>query len=292
MYAHRLTGSCRSSRARVQFVSTERDGSTRNSLNVQAAQNEIRANAGENIFFCIHRIVPGCNLTGSGNDCGVPHSMLSRSEQELASPFELYWEDDIQGNSTRYFQKGRRMGTQEDIRSSFTVRDDCVQLYPTFPLPPSLILPTFRGVWIRTEFDSNVGPLSSEQQAEVAQLLYDALNVSSGAVIPTNLDVSSGEAFCLDAFLLLEEFYLEFPSDQVSEDKLGDLEVMVMRGGYLDEALGTEVLELEVAGRRPRNKNDDNDGPPKPKKKKSNRQSKSSKSSKSRKRKTGSGCHY
>ena len=53
MYAHRLTGSYYSARARVQFVTTERDGSTRNSLIVQAAQNEIRANAENISFVCI-----------------------------------------------------------------------------------------------------------------------------------------------------------------------------------------------------------------------------------------------
>ena len=110
-YARQLTGSSRSAQAPVQFVTVERDGSTRNSLILQAAQNHIRASNNENdISFCIHRIVPNCELEDTGNQCGVPHSMLSRPESELVPPFELYWEDAIQGNSTRYFQKGTRMG--------------------------------------------------------------------------------------------------------------------------------------------------------------------------------------
>lgn len=254
MFAHRLTGSYRSARARVQFVTTERDAGTRNSLNVQAAQNEIRSSK-EQVSICMHRIVPLCNLTGSGNECGVPHSMLSRAEQELASPGELYWEPAIQGNSTRYFKNRVRMGTRADTFDAFTVREDCVQLHPVVTQDPSLILPPFRGLWIRIDFDEASGPLDAEQQASVAQSLYEALDLQSGAVIPTNLEVVSGESFCLDG--LVQDFYLEFPSDQVSEHDLEELEEQVMRDGILNNTLGSEVLELEVAGRRPLQQGDE-----------------------------------
>jgi hypothetical protein len=143
-YARQLTGSSRSAQAPVQFVTVERDSSTRNSLILQAARNQIRVSDNENdISFCFHRIVPNCELEGTGNECGVPHSMLSRPESELVPPFELYWEEDIQGNSTHYFQKGTPMGVNTDIFSPFTVRDDCVQIDPTTEQDPSLFYQYF-----------------------------------------------------------------------------------------------------------------------------------------------------
>lgn len=282
-HAHRLTGSYRSARARTQFVTTERDGSTRNSLIVQAAQGEIRAKQ-EHVSFCIHRLVPGCDLEGSGNECGVPHAFLSRSEHETAAPGELYWEDDIQGNSTRYFRRGKRMGIDSDTFDPFTVRDDCVQLDPRIHQDPSLVLPAFRGLWIRIAFDPMVGPLSFTQQTEVAGWLFVALNLQSGAVVPTNLDVVSGGTYCLDSSLV-QDFYLEFPSDQVSERDLYMLETLVMEDDYLDGALGTTlVLELEIAGRRPRRHGDQLGRP-------SETRSSKSKGSKSH-AKSFLSCHY
>lgn len=248
MYAHRLTGSYRSARARTQFVSTARDGSTRNSLNVQVALNLLRTKT-RRVSFCMHRTVPGCNQTGTGNECGVPHSMLSRSEQELAPPFELYWEDAIQGNTTRYFNERTRMGIQDDTFSNFTVREDCVQLYPRTVQAPSLVVPLFRGIWIRTEFDENVGTVDAVKQFIVARLFYVALGLQKGKVIPTDLTVVSGDAFCFDG--MVQEFYLEFPSDQVSEEILDSFEAEITRVDYLAEVLDVKVLEVEVAGRRP-----------------------------------------
>lgn len=251
MYAQQATGLHRSSHARrIQVVSTERDGNARLSFQVQAAQNEIRHGSEQSVSFCTFRIVPGCNLLKSNNTCGVPHSMLSRSEQELAPPFELYWEKGVQGNATRFLETGTRMGTKDDTFSPFTSRDDCVQLSPTITQPLDLVLPPYRGIWIRTTHDDAIGVFSKKQQDQVANLLMDALSVDKGAVVPVAVDIVSGEVLGFDG--AVAEFYLEFPSDQVSESDLVRLEEMILRQEFLDKALGTEVKEVEIAGRLPR----------------------------------------
>jgi hypothetical protein len=258
-YARQLTGTSRSAQAPVQFVTVERDSSTRNSLILQAARNQIRVSDNENdISLCFHRIVPNCELEGTGNECGVPHSMLSRPESEVVPPFELYWEEDIQGNSTHYFQKGIPMGVNTDIFSPFTVRDDCVQIDPTTEQDPSLFLPVFRGIWIRTELetdpslelDSTPGNLNDSDRDSAAQLISAALNLPPGYVILVSSNVvSAGNDLGDDG--PFQELYFEFPAELVSEQDLKNLEELVANDGYLDNALGTTVLELEVAGRHP-----------------------------------------
>jgi hypothetical protein len=258
-YARQLTGSSRSAQAPVQFVTVERDSSTRNSLILQAARNQIRVSDNENdISFCFHRIVPNCELEGTGNECGVPHSMLSRPESELVPPFELYWEEDIQGNSTHYFQKGTPMGVNTDIFSPFTVRDDCVQIDPTTEQDPSLFLPVFRGIWLRTELetdpsleiDSTAGSLNDSERDTAAQIISFALNLPPGYVILVSSNVVSADDD-LGYEGPIQELYFEFPAELVSEKDLKNLEELVANDGYLDNALGTTVLELEVAGRHP-----------------------------------------
>ena len=71
-----------------------------------------------------------------------------------------------------------------------------------------------------------------------------------GAVLPTDLEIISGQRICLNDGSI-QNFYLEFPSDQVTERDLDYLEELVMKDGYLNDALGTMVLELEISGRRP-----------------------------------------
>ena len=258
-YARQLTGSSCSAQAPVQFVTVERDSSTRNSLILQAARNQIRVSDNENdVSFCFHRIVPNCELEGTGNECGVPHSMLSRPESEVVPPFELYWEDDIQGNSTLYFQKGTAMGVNTDISSPFTVRDDCVQIDPTTEQDPNLFLPVFRGIWLRTELetdpslelDSTAGNLNDSERDSAAQLISAALNLPPGYVVLVSSNVVSADNDLSDDDPI-QELYFEFPAELVSEQDLKNLEELVANDGYLDNVLGTMALELEVAGRHP-----------------------------------------
>lgn len=139
------------------------------------------------------------------------------------------------------------MGVNADIRSSFTVREDCVQMNPTTVQDPSLVLPVFRGIWLRTAVETD-RPLVLDSTAwdSIAQLIAAALNLPPDSVILVSSDV----LVSVDNDPI-QELYFEFPTELVSKQDLKNLEELIAKGGYLDNALVTTVLELEVAGRHP-----------------------------------------
>ncbi len=92
---------------------------------------------------CMYCIV--CDSNGTGNDCGVPHSMLSHAEQELQG--DLYWIDDLIKGSTAFFHSNVAFGDS----TVNTLEDPAVcQKLKVSSMEPmfDLALPSNWGLWL------------------------------------------------------------------------------------------------------------------------------------------------
>lgn len=85
--------------ARIQYVTVERDGATRNSMVFQAAQNAALKNVP--VSACMFRITPNC--LPIDNSCGVPHSMIAPADNLGVTPFNMYWESRVIQASVQFF---------------------------------------------------------------------------------------------------------------------------------------------------------------------------------------------
>jgi pimeloyl-ACP methyl ester carboxylesterase len=96
----------------------QRDGPTRNALIVQSARTA--ESAGAKVGMCVYKMVGECD---GSNECGVPHSCMSRVENEIVAPFELYWEKGLNGDIASFFANDTMPGVTGD--PSYPKRDEC-----------------------------------------------------------------------------------------------------------------------------------------------------------------------
>jgi hypothetical protein len=71
----------------IQYMTVERDGPTRLSLEWQGAQSAARN--GASVHMCTFRIATGCTEFVDDN-CGVPHACMD-PDDELTPPKQMYW---------------------------------------------------------------------------------------------------------------------------------------------------------------------------------------------------------
>jgi hypothetical protein len=71
---------------KIQFMTVERDGNTRNGLALQTAKNALSTTS--NIQMCMYRFIQGC--TKDANECAVPHSSLSYKDNAPQGP--IWWQ--------------------------------------------------------------------------------------------------------------------------------------------------------------------------------------------------------
>jgi len=125
---------------KAQFVTVERDGISRNGM-TYSSLNTISSNA-DLSGLCMYRLVDGCVLTGD-NECGVPHSMASRSEQLGNAPFYLYWEENYISSTIRWLSNNNTIGEAYFLNNrSVCVIADAPDpfLFGVIPVPVEIIL--------------------------------------------------------------------------------------------------------------------------------------------------------
>jgi len=213
-----------------QIVSTERDSVTRNTLMFQAGLSLPNGN------LCMYRTV--CDVEDdNGNECGVPHSMLARSEQELQSPFELYWMERLIQGSLDFFETGEPYG---EFTNNNSDRNICQRLVLSSTEPSfDLALPANRGLWLT--FDSkNLWPirlLGIGRQVQVAASIAETAGLELWQVHIVDLE--------MDVAADVLRLYLELPAT-TSPNALRRIENAADRG-ELDEVAGAPLVDIEIA---------------------------------------------
>lgn len=231
-----------------QIVATERDAVSRNTLVVQAGLSLnkkafVSKSRGE---LCMYRVV--CSLDGTGNDCGVPHSMASRAEQELKG--ELYWIEDLIQGSLNFFMNNVPFGnvTDPEFPSMTDDRGVCQNLVLSSTEPSfDLSLLTNRGVWLRFELPTD-GPLDLLQEAEIADAIMESLGLMQGQVQVVDLEIVPSS---FEEYTDIQQLYLEFPAT-LEKQVLEQFEKWAVEDSQLDVLAGARLLEIEIAGRPPR----------------------------------------
>lgn len=229
-------GSAKSVAQRTQFIETERDGTIRNSLTLQAAYNFARQ--GSDATFCMYRADPDCP-PGGGNLCGVPHSMLSKEEAVVEEPYSQYWAESSIGNATRFFERGTRVGTEHTTADPFSEKLDCVQVILGETQPKELIIPPLRGMFIRLEGEEE---FTSEDYSKAAENLSKELGI---AVYPVGTPKTA-----LDFGSVIRELYFETADHQLTIQKMEHLESLFLVGDLNTLVEERVVVDLEFAGSR------------------------------------------
>jgi len=227
-------GSSKSIAQRTQFIETERDGTIRNSMTLQAAYNFARQ--GSDTTFCMYRVEPGCPPE-DGNLCGVPHSMLSKEEAVVEDPFSQYWAESSIRNATRFFERGTRVGTEHTTADPFSEILDCVQVILGETQPKELIIPPLRGIFIRVEGDQEF-PL--EDYFEATRNLSDKLGI---AVYPADTPKTA-----LHFGSVIRELYFETADRQLTIQKMEYLENLFVEGDLNALVQERVVVDIEFAG--------------------------------------------
>ncbi|KAL7575155.1 hypothetical protein ACA910_018648 [Epithemia clementina (nom. ined.)] len=248
--AHRTLGLHASSQPpRWQMVTVERDSISRNSLSAQQAASVIGVSSpvvknkrgGSQCMYRVACPLDSDEFQTAPNDCGVPHSMMSRAEQELAG--ELYWIHDLIQGAVDFFQKGHRYGIVTKPEFPFRKNDRSIcQRLPVGPritdeLASDLVLPQNIGVWFR--FDPNDKAL---QQGLVNALAETEATIV--AAIVAVLDTKDGQVLVVKGFEILDdndsgvpELYVDAPATS-NFSRLFDLK-------KLSQFI---LLDVEIAG--------------------------------------------
>ena len=230
-------GSAESIAQRSQFIETERDGTIRNSLTLQAAYNFARQ--GSDATFCMYRADPDCPPE-DGNKCGVPHSMLSKEEAVVEAPYNQYWAESSIGNATRFFERGTRVGTEHTTADPFSgERLNCVQVILGETQPKELIIPPLRGLFIRVEGEQE---FTLEDYFKAAGNLSDELGI---AIYPAGTPRTA-----LYFGSVIRELYFETADHQLTIQKMKYLESLFLVGDLNKLVEERVVVDLEFAGSR------------------------------------------
>ena len=161
------------------------------------------------------------------------------SRTEVLTPFELYWEEGAQGNSTRFFNDGMQMGVESTSLQPFTKKDDCVQVAIDEMQNFNLIIPSLRGLWLRVEMEE---ALTETAFVGIASILSDALEIPVYPVV--SKDVSDTFA-CAEK--IIRQLYFELTDHLFTAQKLDALEENFYSGD-LSSLVKVVVIEMEVAG--------------------------------------------
>lgn len=85
---------------KIQMINVERDGFTRNGI-MFGVLKFLESNS--NVGMCMFQLEANCDVSTGTNDCGVPHSCMSAADNELISPFELYWTENLNAGISNWF---------------------------------------------------------------------------------------------------------------------------------------------------------------------------------------------
>jgi hypothetical protein len=164
----------------VQYMTVERDGPTRLSLEWQGAQSAARN--GAPVHMCTFRIMPDC--TNFTDDlCGVPHSCLDPSDEILHLPYEIYWQPFIFNQSAAFLTNQQdSIGVQEF--DGYNIGQCIAQ--SLFDPDPKLVTYVIKGgiLQLSSFFLVNSGTLD----AAIFESLISQLNQPSWAVSFTRLE--------------------------------------------------------------------------------------------------------
>ncbi|KAJ3158609.1 hypothetical protein HK101_001265 [Irineochytrium annulatum] len=88
------------SSASFAILTTYRDAYARNGITYATASTLV--SHGNPVTLCMYPSSPSCNSAGylseTDNNCGVPHSALSRSENMNIAPYAMPWQRDLFNN--------------------------------------------------------------------------------------------------------------------------------------------------------------------------------------------------
>jgi hypothetical protein len=121
----------------VQYMTVERDGPTRLSLEWQGAQAADRN--GAPVHMCMFRIATGC--TEFDDDlCGVPHSCMDPADEILHPPYNIYWQPFIFTQSSAFLINKQSSIGVASFNGTNTAQCVSTSLYTPNPLLVGYIL--------------------------------------------------------------------------------------------------------------------------------------------------------
>jgi hypothetical protein len=126
----------------------------------------------------------------------------------------------------------------------------------------NVVFAPLRGIWLRLEIPEIVDELLTlEEQGQIALVLVNAMKKTAVPpltqdffFVPTNYEVVTAIIGCEEQEV--QQLFLEFPAEELSETDLAILEHMVIDDDLLENIVITAVIEIEVAGREAVNKLD------------------------------------